>query len=221
MATIPNSLSDALKQLRYLLNDTDSSYYNYQDPELENWIKEGCVDVSSKTLCVEAIDTTSVVLAVDAREYPQPAGCVKVFACVYTGETVDRGLQRMHPRMLSHTDNPNEDGPPRFFYHFASKIGVFPKPTASEVGKICHVYFSKITEDITELPDEYQIAPILYALSQAYLREEDVNQSQAIYNRYAMILNYHREDLYNQKLYVESFDYLKIPDMTITEEVAS
>ncbi len=220
MATIPNSLSDALKQLRYLLNDTDTSFYDYKDPELENWLKEGSVDVSSKTLCVEAIDTTAVTLVAGKKEYAQPADCVKVFACVYTGETTDRGVSRIHPRMLSHIEY-KDVGPPKYYYHFGSKIGVWPKPTESEKGKTCHVYFSKVTEDITELPDEYQIAPILYALSQAYMRNGDVNQSQAVYNRYAMILNYHREDLHNQKLYVESFDYLKIPDMTITEEVES
>lgn len=219
MVTIPNTLSDALKQLRYLLKDTDSTSYDYTDPELENWLKEGCVDVSAKTLCVEAIDTTTVVLKANEKEYTEPTDCVKVFTCVYTGEATDRGLQRIHPRMLSHIEY-KDDGVPKYFYHFASKIGVFPIPTEAQSGEICHVYFSKVSEDLSDLPDEYQIAPILYALSQAYLREEQTNKSQDVYNRYAMILNYHREDLHNYKMFVESFDYFKIPDRSITQEVS-
>jgi hypothetical protein len=52
-------ITEAILQVRNFLNEPISVFWS--DSELEDWIKEGCLDFSCKSLLVEAILTLPLV----------------------------------------------------------------------------------------------------------------------------------------------------------------
>lgn len=67
-----------LSNIRTLLNDVAET--EWSDDELNKWVQEAAMDISTKTLGYEVKD--SIVTAADTLEYDEPADCIKVQASV-------------------------------------------------------------------------------------------------------------------------------------------
>jgi len=84
-----------------------------------------------------------------------------------------------------------------YFYCSASKIGILPLPSAAESTKTIRIYFSKMSQDITDLPNQYQELSIIYAASMAYKKEHRFAESSTMYGMYLEKLNVLKQELYN------------------------
>ena len=200
---IPTSLATARTQVLSLCNDADVGFFT--GTEIDNWIKEGCVDISSKAHACEAVD--HITLAADTLSYTDldtlgsasVSRIVKVAGMVFSdGSGKYKGMVRTTPRLLGHLAQ-KAKGEPKYYLHWNKTIYLMPLTTSSVVaaGGKAMVFFSKITDDITELSDWYQPAAILFAFSRALLKDGKVASSNSVYSRYLNGLMFHRADLFD------------------------
>lgn len=218
--TLPYSAAEALTQVRSLIGEPTANFWS--DEELNNWVIEGSVDISTKTLCYE--HKNSIKLVANQLEYtdfvaaPTTNGIaqvVKVYGCIYDDEAnVYRGLQKIHPRQIQHLSE-STAGPPYYYYHFAGKIGLFPLPSATEAALTdpVLVYCSLVADAITDLPDHYQQFAIIYAAAMARFKERKNAEAMRLYTQYINSMNFHRADIYERPGDAKS-DF-QMPDRTV------
>jgi len=190
----------ARTQIRSLLNESTASFWT--DDEIDNWVKEAVEDISARTFCIQESDTFSLVTS--QYEYTDftTAGAsastdvLKVWGCFYVNPNDEYiGLKEIHPAMVADLQF-TKSGPPKYYYHFADKIGVFPLPTSSENGQLVRIYYSKQSQTIGDLPNEYQPLTFWYAASMAYKKEHRLNEADTFYKMYLEAIQALRNDLH-------------------------
>ena len=218
--SLPYSAAEALAQVRALIGEPTAKFWT--DEELNDWVIEGSVDISVKTLCYE--HNNSITLVANQLEYadfvaaPTTSGIaqvIKVYACIYDDESnVYRGLEKIHPRMIQHLPQFTA-GPSYYYYHFGGKIGIFPLPTATEAALTdpILVYCSLVASAITHLPDHYQQFAVIYASAMARFKERKNAEGMALYTKYINSMNFHRADIYERG--VDAKSDMTQPDRTI------
>ena len=146
--------------------------------------------------------------------YSWIANITKIYGMSYrkgsTGTISYKGLTRIHPqsiRKLAATT----DSEPQYWYHFGDTIGVYPIPASAQEGDCIVVHHSKLTDNITQLPDEYQVFAILKATGKARLKEGNFAEAIQYESLYTNSLMFHRGDLYNRG--VDSDDMFQIPEV--------
>lgn len=213
------TLAEAIAEVRRLLNEPTANFFS--DDEITNWIKEGCVNLSTNSLCLEAQET--ITLVADTLSYAALDGPidVTVIAKIYNilyhdGSNAYYGLSQIHPIQASHiNDGDNTPGAPKYFFHFAGKIGVLPLTSAAIVtgGGELLVFCSKMTDDITLIPDHFQNLVIDFAMTRAKEKDRKYGEAQHYWAKYVNALNAQRADLYDRKK--TSKDELQMPDRTV------
>lgn len=207
--------AEAKQQVRSLLNEPTANYWT--DDEIDKWIQEATVDISSKTLCVEKKDT--IALVTNTMEYTALetlgagaiADIIKVHAVIYNNDsTTYKGLMKIHPRAIAHLPDQAASGVPSYYYHFASRIGFFPIPASGQNAHSPIIYFSISEETITNLPYYYQLASIYYAVAMARKKQRMNAEADQFYAMYLNSMNFHRADLYDRG--VDSKDMFQIPE---------
>ncbi len=190
--------ASARTQVRAILNETVASFWT--NAEIDNWIKEAVEDISARAGGFQVSDT--ITLATAAYEYATTTGSVSVadivdvLGMVYvvttdiTGDTNQRfiGLARVGPTQIGSlplTDN----GPPKYYYHAGDKIGILPPPTSTENAQVVRIYFTKASQTIGDLPNQYQSLTFWYAASMAYKKEHRYAESKALYEMYIQKLS--------------------------------
>jgi len=192
-----------LDEIRALLNEPTAQFYS--DAEINEWIDQAAIDISSKTLCDESSDTITLVSG--QLEYTKPTGCIKIYACRYGNV----GLMKINPRQIAHVTA--AAGAPQFYYEFAGNIGIFPVAGAAQAATDVTVLCSLQTDDITDIADEYQPYAILFGVYKAKQKDGKYDQAAQILVQYLNSLIFHRQDLYDRG--VDSKDMFKIPDRTV------
>jgi len=213
---IPTSLATARTQVLSLCNDASVGFQD--NTEIDNWIKEGCVDVSSKALAYENTDNAVLVanqVIYTTLETLGDAGVdniVKVVGAAYTDSSGKyKGMVRVKPKVFGYLAT-KQKGPSKYYFHWGKKIYILPAPTSAEVaaGGKAVLFFSQVTDDITKLADWYQMLPILFAFSRALLKDGKVASSNSIYSRYLNAVIFHRSDLHD--LLPDSKKDFEVPD---------
>ena len=188
----------ARTQVRALIGEATASYWS--DTEIDNWIKEAVEDISARSGGFQVSDTITLVTA--QYEYTTTTGSVavadivKVLGMVYvvttdiTGDTNQRfiGLIPVDPSMV-HVLPLTENGPPKYYYHTGENIGILPPPTATENAQVVRIYFTKVSQTIADLPNQYQSLTFWYAASMAYKKEHRYAESKALYEMYLQKLS--------------------------------
>ena len=196
------SSATAIVQVRSIINETTASFWT--DTELGNFIKQGVEDITARSLCLQVSDTIALVTA--QNEYATTVGAVsvvdivKVWGAFYISPDNEYiGLKRIEPSWIA--DLPFMiSGPAKYFYHFADKIGILPLPSAAENTKTVRIYFSKMSQDIADLPNQYQELAITYAVSMAYKKEHRFTESNAMYGMYLQKVTALKQELYGVPL---------------------
>lgn len=191
-----------LSKIRSLLDEPASKVFT--DEQLENWWIEATIDISTKTLCYEQTDT--ITTESGTLEYDAPSGCIFVHSCIYNNQ----GLTCIHPRLLNHIAVDNDPGSPLFYYHHHGKIAIYP--VADGVYTV-RVLFSKVTEDICNLPDMLRNLTILYAVAMARLSEGWEDDFEMFIIMYLNSLMAYKRDIcrYSQ-VYVDARDKFRMPE---------
>ena len=183
----------ALTQVRSLLNESSQSFWT--DAELTNWVIEAVADISSRSGGFQVSDTIALVTA--QYEYATTVGAVsvadivEVLGVVYvvttdiTGDTNQKfiGLIKVDPGMV-HALPLTDNGPPKYYYHSGDKIGILPPPTVTENAQVVRIYFTKASQTIADLPNQYQSLTFWYAASMAYKKEHRYTESKELYEMY-------------------------------------
>lgn len=187
--------------IRYLLKEATAAYF--ADAEINGWIADAATDISAKTLCYETI--SEITLVSGTLEYAEPAGCLKVAAVHYN----NKPLVKIHPKALGVQTN-RTAGVPEQYYYFAKKLGFWPLADTAAAATKPRVFHAAVTAVIANIPDQYGPLAVLYALSQAKLKEEKAAQASFIYQMYLSGLLFHRQDLVEQT--VDAKSEQRIPD---------
>lgn len=138
--TCPYTSSDLTSRTRILLKDTLGVLWT--DTQISNELEIAAEDISSRSFCVE---TVSDILTSDGVvDYAAPAGTIEINSCVYD----DKGLQRIHPRLVAHLPI-DITGPPEYWYYYNGRIGIYPVPDSAYT---INVYHSVVTEDLNDIP---------------------------------------------------------------------
>jgi hypothetical protein len=194
----------ARTQVRSLIGESSASFWT--DTELDNWIKEGTEIISSRALCLQ--DTDTFLLVTSQYEYTDlvtngAAGVtdiVKVWGAIYLNPDDEYiGLKRVEPFQISNLPL-MKAGPPKYYYHFDDKIGILPLPTSGQNGDSVKIYFSKQSQTIGDLPNEYQALTIWFCASQAYKKEHRYTESDKFYQMFLEELNALKLELYGAKI---------------------
>lgn len=206
--------TEARQQVRILLKEPTALYWT--NDEIDKWIQEGCIDITTKTLCYEKSGNITLVstpvLTYGGIGSDSIDDILKIYGAVYYDTTnTYRGLMKIHPRQIQHLPEATA-GPPFYWYHFGDMFGIFPVSNAAvvtAVGKV-KVFYSMADEVITNLPYYYQLPAIIYAVSIARRKEGKHAEANQFYAMYANSMGFHRADLYERG--VDSKDMFQIPD---------
>lgn len=208
--------TEARQQVRVLLNEPTASYWT--NDEIDKWIQEACVDITTKTLCYEKSgDITLVstpVLTYGSVGSDSIDDIIKIYGAVYYDNTnTYRGLLKIHPKQIHHFE-PSDAGEPYYWWQFGDEFGIFPVSNATvvtAVGKV-KVFYSMADEVITNLPYYYQLPAIIYAVAMARKKQGMIPEANQFYTMYLNSLGFYRADLYERA--VDSKDMFQIPDRT-------
>lgn len=215
--TIPYSTTEARTQLRSLLNEPTTLFWT--DTQLDELIQLGVEDVCIKSNCFETSEDLNLVEGTVIYSLAASAS-IKPVGCVYNdaGETPDDmwGLQEIHPRQVANSTAHNDAGPPYYWYWYAESVNIWPPPAAAQAitPDTVTVFYSKLSETITDLPNEFQTLAIWWALAKAREKERKVAESQQVYSMYANSVLFSREILIDSRS-VDSKDMFKTPDSTV------
>lgn len=218
--TIPYSTTEARTQLRSLLNEPTAGFWT--DTQLDELIQLGVEDVCIKANCFETSEDVTLLEGTVTYSLVASDG-IKPVGCFYSdiSETPDDvvGLQEIHARQIGHLANSPDstEGPPVYWYWFAESLNIWPPPTAAIATAVdtITVFYSKLSETITDLPDEFQTLAILWALSKAREKERKVQEAQQVYAMYVNSVLFHREILIDSRS-VDSKELFHTPDNTIS-----
>jgi len=210
--------AEALQQVRSLLNEPTANYWT--DDELNKWIQEACIDITTKTLCYEKSGDITLVStpvltygALDGGDSIDDT--LKIYGAVYYDSTnVYRGLMKIHPRIVGRTQE-RTPGEPYYYYIFGDELGIFPVSNAAVVtatGKV-KVFYSMADETITNLPYYYQPLAIYYAVAMARRKQKMEAEGRQWLTMYINSIHFYRADLYERG--IDSKEMFQIPDRAI------
>ncbi len=191
------TLTTAKTEVRALINEDTASYWS--DTEIENWIKQGCLDWCEKTLLLTREDT--ITLATNTYKYTT-SGSSYIDNAIRTlhAEHNNKALKRLsyeqfrgHNRMVLVDD---ED--PEYFYdkynELVFTVYIAGTPSVSQNGDTVNVLFACRTNAIAELPYEYQPNIFNFAATKAKMKERQWQEAQLLWQIYLNNITFSRKD---------------------------
>jgi hypothetical protein len=204
------TLANAITEVRYVLNEASAAYWT--DAEITAWIKEGTRIFSSKTLMVEDTQTLTMVasqLRYTSSDESWIANMIEPYAAIYdNGSSKYKGLIKVHPRQLGNVAT-FAAGEPKYYTMHDRSIYIWPLPSSAvaAAGSMSFL-FSTETDDITDLTDEYQHLPIIYACSKAKQKDQKWAESNTLLMQFYNETNFERSDKHNRE--TDTYDMFKI-----------
>jgi len=190
------TLSQCVTEVRSLINESTAGFWS--DTEIENWIKEGTLDLSTKLLCFESEETISLVTdqwIYTSSDESWLGDLLKTKGCYYDDGTTVRGLQRIDIQKFGHVQNTT--GNPTHFFENNRKFYISPTPTVTQNGNDITVICSSETDDITDLRDEHQTIVFLFATAKAKAKDRMFQESALYLTQYMNTINHERKDKYD------------------------
>lgn len=205
------SLSSAITQMRGFLNEPIAAFWT--DSELTYWLQEGVRDFSSKSLMVEAVGY--ITLATDKLVYTSSdeaflSNVIEPYAAIYDdGSHNWKGLLKVHPRQMGHLLKA-QAGDPLYYCLHNRTIYIWPLTTYTIVvaGGRVKILYAKETQDITDLNDEYQHIPLIYACAKAKEKDQKFQEANALMSQYIMLTNFERADKHGRE--EDSYDMFRV-----------
>jgi hypothetical protein len=205
------TLAQVTTEVRDHLNEATAVFWS--DAQLQKWIQEGTRIVSGKAMSVEADDSITLVanqLLYTSSDESWIADCVEPYAAYYDDQSnVYKGLIKIHVREIGNVAT-FTSGDPKYYCMHNRSIYIFPLTTAAIVtaGGTVMVLYGKETDDVTELKDEHQHLPILYAVAKARMRDRAYSESTSLLSLFYQELNFERSDKHDRE--VDDLESFKI-----------
>lgn len=204
-------LTAATTNVRYILNESTAAFWS--DAEIQAWIKEGVIDLSSKLLCVTDSDTITLVedqYVYNSGDHAWIGDCIKPKFAWYVDATVGPiGMQKIEPFQFGHEQTADTGAIKYYYYDSTSRdMYILPVPDSTAAADTVGVIYSKETDDITALKDEYQILIFTYAAFKARLKERLYSDASFLWQQYMNCVNW---ELNKQQFGIESSEQFEIP----------
>lgn len=205
------TLANAVTDIRSFLNEDTEVFWS--DTEIENWIKEGCRDFSSKSLMVEAsgdITLATGQIAYDSSDEAFIGDVLEPYAALYNdGSDNWKGILKAHPRMIGN-EAVNTAGETKYYSLHNRTIYIWPPPTLAMVtaGAYIMLLYAMETDDITAIKDEYQHIPMLYARAMCLYKDKKFAEANAMMALYGTYTNFERQDKHGREQ--DTLDMFKI-----------
>lgn len=189
------TLAQATTDVRDLLNEPTAVFWT--DTEIEDWIKEGVIKISSKLHGVEADDDLTLVenqLIYTSTDHSWIGDCMAIQAAIYDdGANKYKGLQFVNPKQLGNVKT-FTSGDPRYYGFYNRTIYIWPLPSSTTAGNTISFLYAKETNDITELQDEHQGLAIIWAQIKAYEKDMKWQTAAALKQEFYSELNFEKAD---------------------------
>ena len=197
------SLANAITEVRSALNEVTTAYWS--DAEITFWIQEGCRVFSSKTLMVEDTQDIDPLIANQLRytdgDETWIADIIEPYSAIYfDGTSKYKGLIKIDPQMIGNLAT-FTSGAPKYYCMHDRSIYLFPLISAAVVaaGAKLTMLFSCVTDDITDLTDEYQHLPIIYATAKAKQKDQSFGEASALLAQFYQETNFERGDKHTRE----------------------
>ncbi len=200
------TLATILTSVRDLLNESTASFFT--DAEITRWIAQATLDISTVGKCVEA--TTTIGMVTSTPSYALPIDNVEVMHVEWI--PTRQGLRRITPSLLGEAGTELEEDQPLRWFEYAAQLWVEPLPSVTASGDNVRVYYSRATQDITLLPDSYQLLAILYATAMGKAKDKRYAEMGALMQVYNNGLAFRKIEL-NARVPHSDSD-LKLPTST-------
>jgi hypothetical protein len=196
------TLTTATTEVRALINEASASFWS--DTEIQNWIKQGCLDWCEKSLLYIKEDTLTIVT--NQVQYTTSGNSdIDNAIRVLHAEHNNKALQRTTFEQIRGHNAPTlaSDPAPKYYYDqydgltFTVYIG--PKPSSTYNGESISCLFAMRTDDITLLPYEYQPHIFLFAASKAKIKERQYQESSLMWQQYINNIMFARRDSLEQE----------------------
>ena len=187
----------SITEIRALLNEPSPSYWS--DTEITNWLKQGCLDWTEKSLLLIKDDTIALVNS--QYQYTTSTNSFITNAVrTLHAEYNNRALQRVNFEQLRGHNAValSSDKTPKHYYDQYNgttfTFYVAPTPSGAEGGNNVTVQFACKTDDITEIPYEYQQVIFLFVVSRAKIKERQHQEATAVWQQYINNIMFSRKD---------------------------
>jgi hypothetical protein len=206
------TLATLTTSVRQLLNEAVASFWT--DTEIQEWIKQACIDISTKTLCVKHRDyfplaTNAQVYTASSFQTNKTDVIAKVQYIWYNDGMSAVALKRTTPELFGGFQYGTDTGPPKEYYEDNQEIFVWPIPSANENTDKVHLIYSYVTDDITKIQWNYQPMAILYACAMAKAKDEHFQQASMYQQLYLNAINFERQDKFDKG--IEPTQLKKVP----------
>ena len=197
--TIPYSTAEAEVQVRSVIKESTADFWT--SDEIQSWLVEGAAGFSTMSGLYESVDDLTLVAnqieytALDAGE--SVADIVRIHAAVYNdGSNGYTGLAELGPEVIGRRDY-EDAGDPEGYTLFAEKLIISPITTAAIVtaGGVVRVYYSKMADSITDLPDHLQQFVTYYAIAMAFFKLGKNSVATQFLTMYHNAVMFERSDL--------------------------
>lgn len=192
------TLTTATTEVRALINESTASFWS--DTEVQEWIKQGCLDWTEKSLLLIKDDT--ITLATNTVQYTISGSsyinnAIRVLHAEYNSKAMQR-LSFEQFRGHSAIQALGSDPAPQYFYDqydgTTFTVYIAPTPSTTYNGGTVSVQFALRTDDIAELPYEYQPNIFLFAAARAKMKERQYDEAKLFQEMYNNNIIFARTD---------------------------
>jgi len=191
-----HTLTTATTAVRDVLNEETAAFWS--DTQIQNWIKEGCVDLTSRGMVYitqEEITLAATTLYYVSTDEAWIADAVKLFHGYYDDASNGyNGIVKIEPSQIGHM--PQADaGVPEYFALVDKRVYIWPLTSAAVVaaGGKAKFEVAKVTDDITNIEFEFQHLPIEYAIAHALTRDKQFQEAGVYFSMYRTGLEFERQ----------------------------
>ena len=192
------TIQQAITKTRELINETTAAFWS--DDEIEGWIEEACIDISTKLLAAVTFNQMTLVdgqYRYTTSDHSWIGDCIVPKKVWYDSSAGPLSLQMINDDQFGHLDR--QDAEPTYFHYDSQErtFYIFPTPDSSVATDTISVVHSYETDDIDNIRDEYQILTWLYAVHKCKMKERLHQESALVYQLYVNAVNFERRDKYD------------------------
>jgi hypothetical protein len=203
------TLAQLTTEVRNILNEDSAVFWS--DAEIQGWIQQATIDISSKLL--SAVTESTITLVQNQWIYSSTdAGWLATMLRVKEAYITDSssnvyGMGRAKIKQVGHIGTKQTAGIPKVFIEENRKLYIWPKPSATYAGDTITCVHAYETDDCTALHDEHQPYCILYAAAKAKFKDKMFQEAAAYMDQYQRALIFERQDKF--QIPVDSTDSFK------------
>lgn len=193
------TLTTATTKVRELINESSADFWS--DTEIQGWIQDGTLDLSSKLLTYEASFTDTLAngtyILTEFDGDLDPDDLVRIKFMYYDDETDQYPMQRIKPNQ-AWENLQVQSGRPRYFFESLDAVWIFPIPGAEAATNYIKGIANWKTNDITKIRDTHQPLVFLYAAAFAKMKERQWGQANNFLEMYNKFVSFERKDKYDK-----------------------